>query len=411
MNLFDKFTNPNYIKKFNYFLKKVVEPTFNEKYKKNYSGKFEFSLYGIDITPKEPYIPGEDFSDYNPDELSVTFFIDSTPNEIPQNFFLEVMFDRGEKILEFNFDNYFGTPGTFMVNFLFNERLLNPITYVTGNNIQEKVNPSERAIKNICDSEKFCKAQGKITFGQLKAIFESATKKRIFTHLGEGGYKATLRLLPWFLPQLLLAGAAASITRAVNKIVRPALEDTQKYRTWWGKMTLKAFDVFEGELNIEDPLSKIFFISDGLLTMVRENDKIQFARHIADIANNKPEDEEVPEYFVENELRNWLNEKYLLDPKLETKNKKPDDLPFDEVNESGVKRRTFKSGINEHELKWHFDERDRKVNVVKSNGWKLQMDNQIPKQLKEGQTIFIPKGVYHRVIKGDGELIVKIKEF
>ena len=39
------------------------------------------------------------------------------------------------------------------------------------------------------------------------------------------------------------------------------------------------------------------------------------------------------------------------------------------------------------------------------------MDNQIPKQLKEGQTIFIPKGVYHRVIKGDGELIVKIKEF
>jgi hypothetical protein len=411
MNLFDKFTNPNYIKKFNYFLKKVVEPTFNEKYKKNYSGKFDFSLYGIDIKPKEPYTPGDDFYDYDPAELAVTFFIDSTPNEISQNFFLEMIFNRGEKILDFGFDNYFGLGRTFGVNFLFNKRSLNPITYVADNNIQEKVNPSERAIKNICDSEKFCKAQGKITFGQLKAIFESATRKRIFTHLGEGGYKATLRLLPWFLPQLLLVGAAASITRAVNKIVRPALEDTQKYKTWWGKMVLKAFDVFEGELNIVDPLSKIFFISDGLLVMVRENDKIQFARHIADIANNKPEDEEVPEYFVENELRNWLNEKYLLDPKLETKSKKQDDLPFDEVNESDVKRRTFKSGINEHELKWHFDERDRKVKVVKSDGWFLQMDNDLPTQLNEGQTIFIPKGVYHRVIKGDGELIVKIKEF
>jgi len=411
VNLFDKFTNPNYIKKFNYFLKKVVEPAFSERYKKNYSGKFDFSLYGIDIKPKEPYIPGEDFSDYKSDELGVTFFIDSTSNDIPQNFFLEVMFDRGSKILEFNLDNYFGLGGTFMVNFLFNQRPPNPITYVTGNNIQEKVNPSGRAIKNICDSEKFCKAQGKITFGQLEAIFESATRKRIFTHLGVGGYKATLRLLPWFLPQIALAGAAASITRAINKIVRPALEDTEKYRTWWGKMTLKAFDVFEGELNVEDPLSKIFFISDGLLAMIRENDKIQFARYIADIASTKPEDEEVPEYFVENELRNWLNEKYLLDPKLGPKQQNTDDLPFDEVNESGVKRRTFKSGINEHELKWHFDERDRKVKVVKSNGWKLQMDNEIPKQLKEGQTIFIPKGVYHRVIKGDGELIVKIKEF
>jgi quercetin dioxygenase-like cupin family protein len=39
------------------------------------------------------------------------------------------------------------------------------------------------------------------------------------------------------------------------------------------------------------------------------------------------------------------------------------------------------------------------------------MDNDLPTQLNEGQTIFIPKGVYHRVIKGDGELIVKIKEF
>jgi hypothetical protein len=93
--------------------------------------------------------------------------------------------------------------------------------------ILETIDPSDNAIKNICDSEKFCKAQGKITFGQLKGLVDSATKKRIFYHLGEGGYKATLRLLPWFIPQLLLVGAAASITRAVNKIIRPALEDTE----------------------------------------------------------------------------------------------------------------------------------------------------------------------------------------
>lgn len=183
----------------------------------------------------------------------------------------------------------------------------------------EDINPSGSAIKNICDSEKFCRTQGKITFGQLKAIVDSATRKRIFTHLGEGGYKATLRLLPWFIPQLLIAGAAASITRAVNKIIRPALEDTETYKTWWGKAIMKSFDVVEGELGIEDPLSKIFFISDGLMTLMNEKYKVKFARYISEIASQKSDDEIVPDYFVENELRSWLNEKFLLDPPLPPK--------------------------------------------------------------------------------------------
>jgi hypothetical protein len=38
------------------------------------------------------------------------------------------------------------------------------------------------------------------------------------------------------------------------------------------------------------------------------------------------------------------------------------------------------------------------------------MDNDIPKKLKKGDTLFIPKGTYHRVIKGNGDLVVEIKE-
>jgi len=88
-----------------------------------------------------------------------------------------------------------------------------------------------------------------------------------------------------------------------------------------------------------------------------------------------------------------------------------DKLPFVQEEKNGIKIRLFKESINSGELKWHFDKQDRKVKVVKSNNWMLQMDNDIPKPLKEGQTIFIPKGVYHRVIKGSGDLIVKIKEY
>ena len=186
--------------------------------------------------------------------------------------------------------------------------------------IKEDIDPSSKTIKNICDAKKFCKAQGKITFGQLRELVENAKTDRLLLHVGEGGYKATLRLLPWFFPQLAIAGFTGSLIRAFNKVFRPTLEETTGYRTWWGKTIMKIFNLVEGELGTTDPLSKIFFISDGLLTMLDDKLKVKFARYVADTASEKPDDEEVPEFFVENELRHWLNEKFLLDPPLSPKN-------------------------------------------------------------------------------------------
>jgi hypothetical protein len=277
---------------------------------------------------------------------------------------------------------------------------------------ESDVKPSKLAVDNICNSKKFCDAQGEITFGQLRALVDSATNKRLFKHIGEGGYKATLRLLPWFIPQLAVAGFIASSIRAVNKILKPALTETETYKTWWGKAILKSFDLSEGELNLSDPLSKIFFISDGLMTMLDEKYKIKFAHYIATLASEQPDDQVVPEFFVENELRNWLNDKFLLNPPLQPKVSDDDvsELPFEQKIEEGYKIRTFNSKLDSEELKWHFDETDREVIVMESKGWMFQMDNELPIFLKEGDKIFVPKGVYHRVLKGDGKLKVKIKE-
>jgi hypothetical protein len=199
--------------------------------------------------------------------------------------------------------------------------------------IIEDVEPSKTAVKNICDSEKFCKAQGKITFGQLKAIVDSATKKRIFKHVGEGGVKATIRLLPWFVPQLFIAGAIAGAVRAANKILSPSLTETENYKTFWGKAILKSFKIAEGELNLSDPLTKIFFISDGLMTLLDDKYKVKFAKHIADIADSKSDSEEVPEYFVENELRKWINDKFLLNPPLPPKTDDSTEIDIEGLNE------------------------------------------------------------------------------
>lgn len=410
MGPYERFINRRYVKIFNHFLKEVCEPAIYNKYHM----KVQLKLYGIAVRPKSSAyeeIPKEELLD---SQTKVDFFIDSEPSRFSRfNMVEDLILNEGKNFLQLKNADWMGyIPEYFRIRIHFNNRPLFPLDYVVEDSLTEDIEPSERAVKNICDAKKFCEAQGKITFGQLREIVTNAKAKRLYQHIGEGGYKASLRLLPWFFPQLAIAGFTGSILRAFNKIFRPGIEETTGYKTWWGKTIMKIFDLVEGELGISDPLSKIFFISDGLMTMLDDKLKVKFARYIAEIASEKPDDEEVPEYFVENELRKYLNEKFLLDPPLGPKNtKNNEDLPFEEVKENGIKTRLFKENINSGELKWHFDEQDRKVKVVKSNNWMLQMDNDIPKPLKEGQTIFIPKGVYHRVIKGQGDLIVKIKEY
>lgn len=93
------------------------------------------------------------------------------------------------------------------------------------------------------------------------------------------------------------------------------------------------------------------------------------------------------------------------------KKKKPkmEDLPFDEINEGNKKIRVFSENTESDELKWHRDREDRLVTVLEGQGWEIQMDNELPKKLEVSQKFLIPEGVYHRIIKGQGDLKVSIE--
>jgi quercetin dioxygenase-like cupin family protein len=82
--------------------------------------------------------------------------------------------------------------------------------------------------------------------------------------------------------------------------------------------------------------------------------------------------------------------------------------PFEENTIGEYRMRTFSNSVETEELKWHFDDENRLVEVIESNGWLLQMDDELPIKLIRGESYFIPQGVYHRVIKGDGDLVIKI---
>ena len=68
--------------------------------------------------------------------------------------------------------------------------------------------------------------------------------------------------------------------------------------------------------------------------------------------------------------------------------------------------REFEDNIDPIELKWHRDREDRTVEIIGETDWMIQLENQLPTSMN--QPIFISKGEWHRVIKGNGTLKLKI---
>jgi hypothetical protein len=68
--------------------------------------------------------------------------------------------------------------------------------------------------------------------------------------------------------------------------------------------------------------------------------------------------------------------------------------------------REFNENIDPIELLWHRDLEDRTIEILEETNWKIQLENHLPTSLKE--RIFIPKYEWHRVIKGTGNLKLKI---
>ena len=68
--------------------------------------------------------------------------------------------------------------------------------------------------------------------------------------------------------------------------------------------------------------------------------------------------------------------------------------------------REFNENIDPIELLWHRDDEDRTIEILEGINWQVQLDNQLPTFLN--QRIFIPRHMWHRTIKGEGPLKIKI---
>ena len=83
--------------------------------------------------------------------------------------------------------------------------------------------------------------------------------------------------------------------------------------------------------------------------------------------------------------------------------------PYNEISKgNNTYIREFSTDTDSSELIWHRDKEDREVTILEGNGWKFQRDNELPFILKRGDTIYIKKNEYHRIIKGDTNLKISL---
>jgi hypothetical protein len=82
-------------------------------------------------------------------------------------------------------------------------------------------------------------------------------------------------------------------------------------------------------------------------------------------------------------------------------------LPFQETKLSDNEFiRVFSQDTDSGEYMWHRDREDRIVESIVETDWMIQIDNELPKEINE--KVFIPMGVYHRLIKGTNDLKIKL---
>lgn len=81
--------------------------------------------------------------------------------------------------------------------------------------------------------------------------------------------------------------------------------------------------------------------------------------------------------------------------------------PYSEKQENGYIIREFLENTPSFEFVWHRDKEDRYIEPIHDTDWKFQLDNDIPRTLQKNK-LFIPKETYHRLIKGTGDLTLRI---
>lgn len=170
---------------------------------------------------------------------------------------------------------------------------------------------------------KYLQERGKkFTFGMLYALFLDAQVAKKKTDIKTGVVKAIHRIFPMtlapFFPILAIVGYILGTSRAFNKVIAPILADPgSDYPSFLNKLVTSTMKIAEGEIiPTKDRFSRAFVVSDNLVDAIKEDVLREFANYLSTKMSRKNPDEEVPDHYIENQLKRYLNTRFDVDPEI-----------------------------------------------------------------------------------------------
>lgn len=171
----------------------------------------------------------------------------------------------------------------------------------------------------------YLKSQGKeIKFGMLRALFLDSQTAKKRTDLKVGIVKALHRVIPMalapFYPIAAVLGIILGSTRAFNKILAPILQDSSStYEGFLRQLIDGSMKVAEGEIPVKDRFTRAFVVSDKLVAAIRPEVLQKFSNYLSTKMSQENPDTIVPEHYVENELKQFLNQNFDVNPPIPLK--------------------------------------------------------------------------------------------
>ncbi len=167
----------------------------------------------------------------------------------------------------------------------------------------------------------------KFTFGMLNALFRDARVAKRKTDVKIGVIKAVHRIVPIalapFFPIIAVAGYILGTSRAFNKIIAPILADPgNDYPAFLRKIIDATMTIAEGDVSPmeKDRFTRAFVVSDRLIEAIKPEVLQKFSLFLSDKMSLMDAEDEVPNHYIENELKSYLNDHYAIDPEIPLKN-------------------------------------------------------------------------------------------
>jgi hypothetical protein len=163
------------------------------------------------------------------------------------------------------------------------------------------------------------------TFGMLNALFHDARDAKRRTDIKVGVIKAIHRIIPMalapFFPVIAIAGYILGSSRAFNKVIAPILsEPGNDYPSFLKKVIDASMRVAEGDFTDEkDRFTRSFVVSDRLVEAIKPEVLQNFSLFLSDKMSSENPDSTVPDNYIENELKSYLNEHFGIDPQIPLK--------------------------------------------------------------------------------------------